>query len=70
MNDETNNLLREIVRLDKKQKDIAVLYAGAIEINSLIDWEAVNHAITVRWSKSGLERVKRMAWRLLETEDE
>lgn len=48
------------------QKQIALSYAFAINTDAAkvetVDWVAINTAITERWSKTGLERVKTMAW--------
>ena len=57
-------LLREIADKRFKQKDIAQTYALAMISSEepRIDWLKVNRAIIQRWSKSGLERIKNMAW--------
>ena len=45
------------------RKDIAKTYNLAMRLveNKAIDWKRVNEAIIDRWSKSGLEWIKRMA---------
>ena len=58
----TNTLLAEIGDKQCKQKDIAKTYALAINSSESTDWKAVNLAIIDRWSRSGLERIKSMAW--------
>lgn len=45
-----------------KQRDIAKTYALGLRSTDKIDWYKVNAAIIARWSKSGLERIKKMAW--------
>lgn len=52
---------------DKKQyqKDIAQTYARIIVFSKFMDVKIVNRAIVKRWSKSGLNRVKQMAWDML-----
>lgn len=61
--------LNEIER-GLNQKQIASTYAMAIVSESRCvdapDWRAINEAICKRWSPAGRERVKRMAWRILE----
>lgn len=60
----TKTLLTEIQDRRMYQKDVALTYAMAIESNDDTDWRTVNEAIIKRWSMSGLERVKKMAWKL------
>ena len=57
-------LLREIDNKVFKQKDIAQTYALSMASSECdrIDWKKVNKAIIERWSKSGLIRIKNMAW--------
>ncbi len=51
------------------QKDVALSYALAIKSASQgadqPDWAAINEAILKRWKMSGLERIKKQAFRLL-----
>ena len=62
----TEDLLREIRDRNAKQRDIALSYALAINcephVDYDIDWPSVNRAIIKRWSQSGLQRIKKMAW--------
>lgn len=44
------------------QKQIAQTYALALRSQEPTDWKAANEAIIKRWSVSGLERIKKMAW--------
>ena len=57
-----NVLLDEISNKRMKQKDIAKTYALALRSGDEPDWSIVNKAILERWSRSGLERIKKMAW--------
>ena len=59
----TETLLQEINDKNFKQVDIAVTYRLAMLSSEKPDWRKVNEAIINRWSKSGLERVKKMAWK-------
>ena len=59
----TQVLLDEIHNPRLRQKDIATTYRLAILSSDETDWKEVNKAIITRWSKSGLERIKKMAWR-------
>ena len=45
-----------------KQKQIAQTYALALRSSYKTDWAIVNAAIIERWSVSGLERIKKLAW--------
>lgn len=44
------------------QRQIAQTYALAIKSSWPTDWAKVNQMIVNRWSASGLERIKKMAW--------
>ena len=44
------------------QKQIAQSYALALRSSWPTDWPKVNKLIIDRWSASGLERIKKMAW--------
>ena len=46
-----------------RQKDIAQTYALALASSYPTDWARVNKAIIERWSISGLQRIKKMAWK-------
>lgn len=59
-----STLLSEIADKRFKQKSIAKTYALALRSSERdsVDWLKVNAAIIERWSVSGLDRIKRMAW--------
>lgn len=59
-------LLQEISDRHFSQKSVALTYAMAMCSNETKDWHAINTAIVKRWSESGLERIKRMAWKRIE----
>jgi len=64
----TDAILLEISSKEFKQKDIARSYALAIKSESecrTVDWTKINGAILSRWSMSGLERIKKIAWDIL-----
>lgn len=44
------------------QRQIAQTYALALRSDEPTDWKAANKAIIERWSISGLDRIKKMAW--------
>ena len=44
------------------QKQIAQSYALGLRSSFPTDWAKVNAMIIERWSKAGLERIKKMAW--------
>lgn len=43
------------------QKSVAMTYALALRSSYPTDWKRVNAAIMARWSRTGLERVKKLA---------
>ena len=59
-------ILKEIQDKTLNQINIALTYATAIHADPIakFNWEKVNNAIINRWSKSGLLRVKKLAWEL------
>ena len=58
----TQTLLNEIADKGFKQNSIAMTYALALRSSETIDWAKVNKAIVKRWSISGLNRIKKLAW--------
>jgi hypothetical protein len=44
------------------QTEVAKSYALAIRSSWPTNWRKVNDAIIARWSKAGLERIKKLAW--------
>lgn len=58
----THILLAKIEDKECHQADIAYTYSVAIPIEG-IPWESINNAIICRWSISGLNRIKKMAWK-------
>ena len=66
MGDPENQILREIEE-GHTQKSIALTYAFCIrDHQNVVDWPKINRSIISRWSRSGLKRVKQMAWKLME----
>lgn len=60
-------ILNAIKDKKNKQIDIANLYSQLIPIRNIVNWRKINRAIQDRWiGKSALERVKIMAWKVLE----
>lgn len=59
-----NTLLCEIAMKEIRQRDLALTYRLALKSSEwqTMNWRRVNEAIIARWSRSGLERIKRMAW--------
>jgi hypothetical protein len=62
MADCENQLLREIADKQFKRRDVAQTYWYAMNSSEKTDWAKVNAAIIERWSKSGLEWIKKQAW--------
>jgi hypothetical protein len=44
------------------QREIAKTYALALRKQGDVDWPRINRAIIERWSRTGLERIKKLAW--------
>lgn len=63
---QTINIIKEI-KLAKRQSNVAMIYANAIGDD--VEWEVINYVIILRWSRYGLDRVKRMAWKSLGGEE-
>ena len=58
--------LIQLAKIDNGQKEIADYYAALIKTGGHnIAWDIVNAATVNRWSKSGLIKVKRMAWKIV-----
>jgi len=62
MMDCENVLMQEIADPKCKRKTIARTYAFALKSSEDIDFKKVNMAIINRWSISGLEYIKSLAW--------
>lgn len=62
----TQTILNEVNVLRLTQRQVAKTYALAILDQANVDWTLVNRAIMDRWSRSGLNNVKHMAWKILE----
>lgn len=59
----TETICAEIANRQRKQADIAFLYACAIAAGDA-GWPEINRAILKRWSMSGLESIKAKAWKI------
>jgi hypothetical protein len=66
----TQTIVAEVASKQITQKHVALTYAMAIKSEhdkaDKPDWKAINGAILSRWSMSGLEHIKRRAWKILE----
>jgi hypothetical protein len=58
----TSTLLDDISDNRFTKKNVAKTYALALRSSYPTDWGKVNKAIIKRWSRNGLEDIKRMAW--------
>lgn len=54
-------ILQEIADKALHQKDVALTYAYLLRQGHR-DFSEIHRAIVERWSRSGLDRVKKMAW--------
>ncbi len=61
-----NIILNEIQKHKFTQKSVALTYAFCLRQANEVDFAIINKAIVERWSLSGLERVKKMAWKHLD----
>jgi len=63
----TQTLLKEISDNHFKRKDVALSYYMALhQQTEEVDWNKINNAIMGRWSFSGLNYIKGLAWKLME----
>ena len=66
----TQVILQDLSAPKVTQKNVALTYAMAIKSGfdgaDKPDWETINRAILAKWKPSGLERIKKRAWDLLE----
>lgn len=66
----TQVLLQDIGSKEAKRKDVALTYAMAMKSEAQgpdqPDWAVVNKAIINRWSRSGLDWIKKRAWDIAE----
>ena len=56
---------RTLVAAFRNKHDAAAHYRKMLEVNGAADsgiWPDLNHALLERWSRRGLEDIKRMAW--------
>ena len=58
-----NTILNEIEHKECKRKDIALTYYLCMNASDEIDWGKINEAIIERWSFSGLEYIKKEAYK-------
>lgn len=61
-------LLEEVAMPQITRKTIALTYAYAMRSSVPVDFAKVNRAIIERWSFSGLEYIKQLAWKRFEKE--
>jgi len=59
-----NAILKTVANPKAKKFEVAREYATGIRSGEPIDWKVVNAAIVERWSRSGLNHIKTMAWKL------
>jgi len=63
---DVENVIKQEIEAKAKQKTIALTYAFALVASYEVDFRTINQMIIKRWSLSGLDRVKKMAWKLVE----
>lgn len=51
------------------ENDVARFYAELVQANHM-NWGVINRLIVDRWSLSGLLRIKRMAWKIVNEQDD
>lgn len=61
-------ILQEL-KTPSPQAEVAKTYSYLWRTNPHADWAKVNAVIIKRWSKAGLQRVKTLAWQILEAEN-
>ena len=65
MGDPENQILREIEE-GHTRNSVAFTYAFCMRDHPTVDFRTINKAIVERWSRAGLQYIKRMAWKLVE----
>jgi len=62
-----NNIYEGVVSNMKSEKEAISCYILALqtEPHTSLYWEDLDQAIIKRWSKSGLMRIKKQAWKIL-----
>lgn len=64
----TETLLRHVGRPGITRNQLAPIYALAFPCSDDVDWQKVNLAIVKRWSRNGLQYIKRRAWKIAKGE--
>ena len=59
-------ILEEIANKKFTRNSVALTYAFCLRQREEVDFGIVNRAILERWSRSGLEYIKKKAWNLVE----
>jgi hypothetical protein len=71
MDTTTGMLIAKIINPARTRKEIAPFYADAILMEHYKeadpDWMDINEHIRNRWSQSGLEYIKRLAWKIVDS---
>jgi hypothetical protein len=65
LSDVTETLLIMISDRLMHQEDLSLFYAAAIMSMTPPDWAKINKAIMDRWSVTGLNHIKKLAWNRL-----
>jgi hypothetical protein len=59
---DVESVIENEIKQGCNQKQIAQTYALALRSSWPTDWAKVNAMIIEKWSKAGLQRIKKMAW--------
>ena len=58
-------IIEEIGKKQFKRNNVAISYALCIVSLEKVNWTKVNNLIIERWSISGLEYIKKKAWKII-----
>lgn len=61
----TAERIHDFVSVPKNRDEMALCYSDLLEGMIAVDWPLLNGAIIERWSRSGLDYIKREAWKHL-----
>ena len=62
----TTELVMDSIRESKNRKEAATVYVSVIQNQSSLDIKAINKVMFDRWSESGVQFIKKLAWKKVE----
>ena len=62
----TTGLVIDSISESKNRKEAATIYVSVIKNQSSLDIKAINKVMFDRWSESGVQFIKKLAWKKVE----